>query len=242
MNHTAVLENNQALSKKDKINLKWNLAVSAAIFVLGVSSIAVSAASKTNENFLFEFRYMTLNGTVFTTLISLLVILFSAVQLKTGKLTQSDRLYFFRLSSAVTECIIAVVILMSLLPFVPDNPDILTFDSFTMHIIIPLLSVISFLLNKSPVEYAHPLFRLNCAWLITLYGAVVVTLILLGWIPQDKIPYSFLDLYSHPFTTFFYFGCFIYSFTYILSYLFSIGNKRLSRIWETDAQKPIRPQ
>lgn len=242
MNHNQILNDDRALSKTDKMNLKLNLAISAAVFVLGISSIAVSAASKADENFFFEFRYMTMNGTVFTTLISVIIIILCAVQLKTGRIIQSDRLYYFRLSSAVTECIISVVILLSLLPFVPDNPDILTFDSFTMHIVIPLLSVISFLLNKTPVEFSHPLLRLNCAWLITLYAAVVITLILLGWIPQDKIPYSFFDFYSHPFATFIYFGVFIYSFTYILSYLFSAGNERLSFLWKTEPKKPVRPQ
>ena len=217
----------QSLHPKTRMNIRLNLLFSSLIFLFGTSSVAVTAFSKIEENFFFEFRYMTLNGTVFTTLISLIIVIISLSEIKTGKEWQPKTLYYFRLSSAVTETIIAVVIAMSFLPFVPDNPNILSYDSFCMHVIIPLLSIISFLLNRTAKENLHPLQRLNCSWLITLYAATVITLIVSGLIPQDKIPYSFFDIYTQPVWTLVYFGAFIYSFSYLLSVVFTEWNCKI---------------
>ena len=219
------------LDRRGRWNLRMNLLISTLLVFFGVSSLVVSALSKAEENFFLEFRYMTVNGTVFTTLISLIIAIVCVTQMATGRQLRLRQLSYLRLCSAVTETIIGVVILLSLFPFVPDNPNILTYDSFSMHVIIPLLSILSFLLNRSPVESIHPLLRLNCAWLITLYAAVVIALILGGLIPQEKIAYSFLEFNTRPIGYFIYFGCFIYSFTYVLSFLFTDLNRRISFYW-----------
>lgn len=227
------------MNRRHRLNIGLNLVISALILVLGVSSIIVSAYVKAPENFLFEFRYMTVNGTVFTSIIALMIFILSLAEAITGKAGISDRLYYFRLSSAVTETIIAVVIAMSFFPTVPDSPNILSYESFNMHVIIPFLSIVSFLLNRTPRETMHPLLRLNCAWLITIYAAVVITLILTGALPQDKIPYSFLDFRTGSIWYIVYFGCFIYSFTYVLSFLLTNLNRRVSSFWNGDGKKPI---
>lgn len=230
----------QSLHPKTRMNIRMNLLFSSLIFLFGTSSVAASAFSKIEENFFLEFRFMTLNGTVFTTLISLIMVIISLYEIKTGKEWQPKTLYYFRLSSAVTETIIAAVIGMSFLPFVPDNPDIMTYDSFCMHVIIPLLSIVSFLLNRTPKDDIHPLKRLTCSWLITLYAAIVITLIVTGWIPQDKIPYSFLDIYTQPVWSLVYFGAFIYSFAYLLSVVYTEWNRRIvSR--KRHKQTPVKP-
>lgn len=218
--------NNKQIYRRSK-TIQLDLLLSSLTFILGVSSLTVSALSKMQENFFMEFRYMTVNGTLFTTLISFIIIVVKAAETRKGKTKKQKQLYFFRLCAAVTECIIAVVILLSFFPFVPDSPNLFSFESFTMHIIIPLLTISSFVLNESPVEFSHPVFRLNCTWLITLYAAVVITLIVTGLIPQEKIPYSFLDFHTRPIGYIVCFGIFIYSFTYILSVLLTEGNKRL---------------
>lgn len=224
--------------KRELLNIKLNIMIAGLILFFGVTSIFVSAMSHINENFLFEFRYMTLNGTVFTTLISLITLILSVIQLRRGVNYESTKLYYLRLSSAVTEGIIATVILMSFFPSVPDNPNIFTYDSFCMHVLIPLLAVTSFLLNKSPVAYMSPLSTLNCAWLITLYAIVVISMILGGVIPDEKIPYSFLNFNTQPIYYIFYFGVFIYSFAYVLSFLFAHINRKMAGLW----QNPINSE
>lgn len=227
---------------KRQQNAKWNIAISSLIFLLGTSSLFISVFFKEKENYLFAFRYMTVNGTLFSTLVALIVIILNIAEIKTGRDHGQQRLYFLRLSSAVTEGIIAVVIAMSFFPTVPDNPNILSYDSFSMHVIIPVLSIISFLLNPFPAEHMRPLAHLNCAWLITLYAAVVITLIFIGLIPPNKIPYSFMDFTKSPVWYIVYFGCFIYSFTYVLSFLLSGWNRRVSSKWHPTKRKPISPE
>ena len=227
------------MNSRHRLNIILNLVISSLILILGISSIIVSAYVKAPENFLFEFRYMTVNGTVFTSIIAFMILIVSIIEAKSGKYSIADRLYYFRLSSAITESIIAVVIAMSFFPAVPDSPNILSYESFNMHVIIPILSIVSFLLNRSPRETMHPLLRLNCAWLITIYASIVITLILTGTMPQDKIPYSFLDFRTRSIWYIVYFGFFIYSFTYVLSYIFTNLNKRMSSFWNPNDKKPV---
>ena len=118
------------LDRRGRWNLRMNLLISTLLVFFGVSSLVVSALSKAEENFFLEFRYMTVNGTVFTTLISLIIAIVCVTQMATGRQLRLRQLSYLRLCSAVTETIIGVVILLSLFPFVPDNPNILTYDSF----------------------------------------------------------------------------------------------------------------
>ncbi len=221
------------LTRRGKINARVNLVIAACVFVLGTASVFVSLADKNEADFFLEFRFMTMNGTIFTTLIALITLIVSALELKNKRKSRvvHEKLYYFRLCSAVTETIIAVVVAMSFLPFVPDNPNILTFESFNMHVIIPPLTIFSFLADKTPEKRLSPLLRFNCAWLITCYAVIVITMIVVGWIPQEKIPYSFLDYRTHPIWYMICFGCFIYSFTYVLSFLFTDLNRRISFYW-----------
>ena len=213
-------------------NRRLDLLLSALLFAVGASALVVSAASE-KEGFWLAFRYMTMNGTVFTTLTALFLTIACAAELRTGR-SLRKRLYYFRLCAAVTECIIAAVILLSFFPFVPDKPELLTYDSFCMHVIMPLLTILSFLLNPSPAEWVPPLKRLGCAWLITLYAAVVTALILTGAIPQDKIPYSFMDFRTQPLSYSICIGCFVYSFAYVLSVWLTNGNRRMARLWSIE--------
>lgn len=213
----------------EMLNRRLNLLLSALLFGVGASALAVSALSE-KEEFLMAFRYMTMNGTAFTTLTALILTVACAAELRTGRPFLRRRLYYFRLCAAVTECIIAAVILLSFFPFVPDKPDLLTYDSFCMHVVLPVLTILSFLLNPSPVP-VPPLKRLGCAWLITLYAAVVTALILTGAIPQDKIPYSFMDFGAQPLSYSICIGCFVYSFAYVLSVWLTDGNRRMARLW-----------
>ena len=229
------------LDRRSRKNTRWNLLIASLIFIFGSASVFLSLFDKSEADFFLEFRFMTMNGTIFTTLISLMILIVSAFELRKNRAVISDRLYYFRLSSAVTEIIIAVVIAMSFLPSVPDNPNVFTFPSFTMHVILPVLSVISFLINKTPVRDLNPFRRFNCSWLITLYAVTVITMITVGFIPQEKIPYSFLDFQNHPSWYVIYFGCFIYSLTYLSSFWLTDGNSRMASLWSREQSKPVSP-
>ena len=135
------------------------------------------------------------------------------------------------LISVVTECVIAAVILMSFLPFVPDSPNILKFDSFIMHIVIPILTIISFLIAEPPEEKIKPIMRMNGSALITIYAVVIISLILVGVIPQNKIPYSFLEVNTRPLWYVLLAGAIVYAGSYFLSWGFIEWNRRISDNW-----------
>ena len=98
-------------------------------------------------------------------------------------------------------------------------------------VLIPVLTILSFLLNDSPIGRLSFRQKLRGTWFITLYAAVILTLILTGVIPAEQIPYFFLDVAHMPVTAFL--GCFafIYSVAILLSHLLSGWNRKLSWLW-----------
>lgn len=208
-----------------------NIIICMTISVLGLCSFFISAVEDLNWDFLSDFRYMTIVGTVFTSFVSLLTVAVSVVEIFKMKDINSKRLYFLKLTSVVTESIIAIVIFMSFFPFVPDNPNIFKFDSFNMHVIIPILTILSFLITEPPNIQIKPIMRLNGTALITIYAVVIISLIILGFIPQDKIPYSFLEVNTRPFWYVLLAGIIVYSCAYFLSWAYIAWNKRVTENW-----------
>lgn len=217
--------------RRFKYKKQLNILICITIAVLGLCSYLISVVEDMDWDFLSDFRFMTINGTLFTTVVSAVTVALSIYELAKGKDIDTKKLYYIRLSSVVTECIIAIVILMSLFPFVPDSPDILKFDSFNMHVIIPIMTIISFLITEPPNEKIKPIMRLNGASVITIYAIVIITLIIWGVIPSDKIPYSFLEVNTRPFWYILLAGVIVYSCAYFLSWAFIRWNKRVSDYW-----------
>ena len=205
---------------------RLNLVLCAAVFVLGLCSLAVAVA-RDGAQWPRVFRFMTVIGTLYTTLLSGVVF---AVTLR----NRSDSggfgapLFFLRLCAAVSECVIAIVIILSFLPFIPDDPDIFRFDSFVMHVAIPLLTVISFVLCAPSAGKMTPLTHFNGSWLLVVYSAVMSALIFFGVVPSEDIPYSFLEISSRPLWYVLLSAAIIFGTAYLLSFLLSSANRRLS--------------
>ena len=203
-----------------------NLLLCAAVFVLGLSSLAVAVA-RDGAQWHRVFRFMTVIGTLYTTLLSGVV--FAVTLRRRGDADASDApLFFLRLCAAVSECVIAIVILLSFLPFIPDSPDIFRFDSFVMHVAIPLLTVISFVVCAPPAGEMPPLTHFNGSWLLVVYSAVVTALIITGVMPREDIPYSFLEISTRPLWYVLLSAGIIFGTAYLLSFLLSTANRRLS--------------
>ena len=191
--------------------------------MLGLISLTVAVA-RDGEQWQRAFRFMTVIGTLYTTLLSGVVF---AVTLR--KRDRADTpLFFLRLCAAVSECVIAIVILLSFLPFIPDSPDIFRFDSFVMHVAIPLLTVISFVVCARPAGDMPPLTHFNGSWLLVVYSAVVTALIITGVMPTEDIPYSFLEISTRPLWYVLLSAGIIFGTAYFLSFLLSAVNRRLS--------------
>lgn len=207
-----------------------NMLLCTAVLVLGISAFLVSAMRNQN-NWLTDFRFMTVNGTLYTVLIAGLTAAVSAKEFISHKEIYNSFLYCLRLSSAVTECVITLVIALSFLPFVPDNPEIFRYDSFCMHIAIPLISVVSFLLFETPENKMKPLHHISSIGLIALYAAVMIPLIAAGVIPRRYIPYSFLDIGFQPLWYVLLAGVIVFLSAFLIARLLFWLNQRYEDKW-----------
>lgn len=231
MNAISSAENIEYKVYRFKYKKQLNILISLTISVLGFCSFFISVVRDMNWDFLSDFRFMTINGTVFTSIISLITAVISLAEIIKGEDIKLEKFYFLRLTSVVTESIIAIVILMSLFPFIPDKPNILKYDSFNMHVIIPILTIVSFLIAEPPSDKIKPVMRFNGSALITIYSVIIVSLILWGVIPQSEIPYSFLEVNTRPLWYILLAGVIIYAGAYFLSWGYIELNKKISKSW-----------
>ena len=231
MNAVSSAENIEYKVYRFKYKKQLNILISITISVLGFCSFFISVVRDMNWDFLSDFRFMTINGTVFTSIISLITAVISLAEIIKGEDIKLEKFYFLRLTSVVTESIIAIVILMSLFPFIPDKPNILKYDSFNMHVIIPILTIVSFLIAEPPSDKIKPIMRFNGSALITIYSVIIVSLILWGVIPQSEIPYSFLEVNTRPLWYILLAGVIIYAGAYFLSWGYIELNKKISKNW-----------
>ena len=231
MNAVSSAENIEYKVYRFKYKKQLNILISLTISVLGFCSFFISVIRDMNWDFLSDFRFMTINGTVFTSIISLITAVISLAEIIKGEDIKLEKLFFLRLTSVVTESIIAIVILMSLFPFIPDKPNILKYDSFNMHVIIPILTIVSFLIAEPPSDKIKPIMRFNGSALITIYSVIIVSLILWGVIPQSEIPYSFLEVNTRPLWYILLAGVIIYTGAYFLSWGYIELNKKISKSW-----------
>ena len=231
MNAVSSAENIEYKVYRFKYKKQLNILISLTISVLGFCSFFISVIRDMNWDFLSDFRFMTINGTVFTSIISLITAVISLAEIIKGEDIKLEKFYFLRLTSVVTESIIAIVILMSLFPFIPDKPNILKYDSFNMHVIIPILTIVSFLIAEPPSDKIKPIMRFNGSALITIYSVIIVSLILWGVIPQSEIPYSFLEVNTRPLWYILLAGVIIYTGAYFLSWGYIELNKKISKSW-----------
>ena len=231
MNAVSSAENIEYKVYRFKYKKQLNILISLTISVLGFCSFFISVVRDMNWDFLSDFRFMTINGTVFTSIISLITAVISLAEIIKGEDIKLEKFYFLRLTSVVTESIIAIVILMSLFPFIPDKPNILKYDSFNMHVIIPILTIVSFLIAEPPSDKIKPIMRFNGSALITIYSVIIVSLILWGVIPQSEIPYSFLEVNTRPLWYILLAGVIIYAGAYFLSWGYIELNKRVAKSW-----------
>ena len=213
----------------------FNILLCDAIFILGVLSTIYKA--RYEGGFFTCLREMTVDGTLFTSIVAFLYSAMNHVEMIQDRETNSPVLYYLRLSSSVTEFIILLVVLIGYLPFVPDHPVINRFDMINMHVIIPLLTIISFVFHDPPVGKLSPIQRWNGLIFITLYAVTVMACILTGVIPKNKIPYSFMNFYDNSLLYTLFAVAFIYLIGYLLSWMFSELNRSASWLWLKDVVK-----
>ena len=206
-----------------------NLAVCGLIAVLGITSF-IYIWTHDREGALV-FRWLTVDGTLFTTAIAVFYVAVGIMEISRYTELTSRVVYFTRLSSAVAECIILIVVLISQLPIFSEHMHIFRYDMFNMHILIPILTVASFIMNDSPIGKLSVIQKFRGTWFVTVYAAVVISLIVSDVIRTEQIPYFFMDVKHLPPLSLLGYILFIYCLGYLLSHSLSTLNRKLSWLW-----------
>lgn len=206
-----------------------NLVISAVIVLLGISSFIFGLHLEPRVTI---FRFMTVDGTLFSTFGALIYIIVNIFEIRHNTELTRISVYYIRLSSAVAEMVICMVAFLSHLPFFSRSiPIIDRYDSFIMHAIVPVLTVVSFVLNDSPIGRLNILERLHGTWFVTFYAVVILTLIGTGRIEGKLIPYFFLDIKNNPAWISILSFMIIYGIGYLMGWFLSETNRKLSWLW-----------
>lgn len=219
----------ESLNRRYRMKKRVNLIISVLTAVLGVTSFLYGLRL---EPFPRILRWMTVDGTVFTAVSALLCIAVNLVEIQRNTELTRVSVYYLRLSSAVAESVIFIVVLFSQLPFFSEHISLFDrYDSFVMHVLVPMLCVGSFLINDSPIGSLRPSQRWQGTWFVTCYAATILTLIGTGFLPPELIPYPFLNYRENGWGLFFCAFVFIYGCGYLMSWGISEANRRLSWLW-----------
>ena len=190
------------------------------------------------HNALFDrLRYMTFWGTIFTSIVSFIFGIVCIMEAKKETEVTYSWVYFLRLSSATAEALIFAVVMVGLLPILPDNPDLSSYPGFMMHLVVPSTTVASFLLNDSPVGKPNAAAPLKGMLFVATYGIVMTILFGTGMLGSEKAPYSFLD-FDHTSLRFrlIILVC-VLVVGYAVSWLLMRLNMKLSWIWFYDIKR-----
>lgn len=216
-------------SRKFRQKKLLNIAVCFTVFVLGITSFVYKAHYEGSA--LSCFREMTVCGTVFSSAVSFLYMAISVYELLSDREVEAAPLYYLRLSAATVGFIILIIVLIGYLPFVPAKPVIARYDMINMHVLVPILTLFSFLFNDPPRGKLTPVQRLGGLCFLLLYSVGEIVCILLYIIPEEKIPYFFLNVRHQPLWFTILAIAVIYSLGYLLSWWFSELNRKLSWAW-----------
>lgn len=190
------------------------------------------------HNALFDrLRYMTFWGTIFTSAVSLIFGIVCIAEAAKETEVTARWAYFLRLSSATTELVIFAVVMFGLTPLVPDQPDITSYPGIMMHLVVPTTTVMSFILNDSPIGRPKPPEPLIGTSFVAIYAAVMMTLFGTGTIGSERAPYSFLDFENT--TASFKVKCLagVFAVGYLVAWMMMRLNMKLSWIWFIDIKK-----
>ena len=169
-----------------------NLFVGAMIICMCVFAL-IYMANIDREGILM-LRWMTVDGTLFTLILTLFFFIVNIIEIRRNTELTRRAVYFTRLSSAVAESVIIIVVLISQLPVFPMHMHIARPDMFFMHIAIPLLVIASFTMNDSPIGRLSRAETFYGTSFVTFYAVIILSLIGSGVIKSEYIPYGFLDI------------------------------------------------
>ena len=203
-----------------------NLVISMVIVMIGIVPMYIVFAKKAG---IYALRWLTVDGTLFTMIGSLIFIVVNMYEIVTSEEMTHVPVYFIRLSCAVSEAVIMIVVFIG---FCLGDPSALDeWDEVVTHFIMPVLMVISFITNDSPIGKVKPLMRLNGTWFITIYGLIIIQLFTAEVMPMNMIPYPFLDSTKLPIWMIIGSILIIYIIAYAIATVLYLLNRKLSWLW-----------
>ena len=222
----------RAFSRRYRLKKRTNLALSVLIAALGVSSFLYGLRLEPMPTIV---RWLTVDGALFTTFGAIVFIIVNLVEILRDTEMTLVPVYYLRLSAAVAESVIFIVVLFSQLPVFPEHLPIFDrYDSFVMHVLVPILGAGSFLVNDSPIGRLTPRQCWQGTWFVTYYAVNILTLIATGLLPPELIPYPFLNYRDNGWGVFFAAFVFVYGVGYLMAWKLSKWNGRLSWLWFKD--------
>ncbi len=215
---------------------KANAILCFFIALCGTSAVLYSRFIFNNPLF-DRLRYMTFWGTIFTSAVSLIFGIVCIAEATKETESTARWAYFLRLSSATAELVIFSVVMFGLTPLVPDQPDITSYPGIMMHLVVPITTVMSFLLNDAPIGKPKPLEPLIGTSFVAIYAVVMMILFGTGLIASERAPYSFLDFENTTFA--FKMKCLvgIFAVGYLVAWMMMRLNMKLSWIWFFDIKR-----
>jgi len=224
MSEIVNLKSEKLLQTKKYLNLSMNLLIA----VLGVTSLFV-------KFFMIDgvvaFRAFTVNGNLYTTIVSIVAVVMNLKELFSKKEADNSKMFYFELASAVTEAVIFIVVMIGYLPFFDDDPKITPYHMFCLHLAIPVLAVVRFILFEKPQGVLKPALLLRGSIPIGVYGFGVIIAIKTGILPIRLVPYSFLNFEANFFWYFLFALVVIPSFGYMWAWMFYRLNIKASILW-----------
>ena len=215
-----------------------NMCVSALIVLLGASSFVYGLSLEPSVTI---FRFLTVDGTLFTSTGALVCMVVNLVEIMRRRDIRSKFTYFVRLAMAVAESVIFIVVVFSQLPvFSQHLPMFDRYDSFVMHVLIPIFGVGSFLFNDSPQGKLTFSQRWQGTWFVTFYAVVILSLISSEKLPSELIPYFFLDYRNEGWGIFAFAFVFVYGVAYLMAWGLSEWNRSFNRRQIHDLVRSLR--
>ena len=206
-----------------------NLLVGAMIIAMCV--FALIRMANIDKEGLYMLRWMTVDGTLFTLILTIFFFVVNIVELEKHTELTRKAVYLARLSSAVAESLIFIVVLISQLPIFPMHMHLTRPDMFCMHIAVPILVIASFTMNDSPLGKLSMMETFCGTSFMTFYAVTIVSLIGTSVIKREYIPYQFLDIQAMSAPTIIVTVAVFYIMAYSLSAGLSKMNRKLYWRW-----------
>ena len=216
----------ERITERLRLKKKVNLVISVIIAVLGILTMYMAFIVEVGIS---SFRYLTINGTIFTTIGSLVFIIANIYEYVTKKEVTNVFVYYVRLSCAVTETVIMLVILITWI--MGDVSGLNKWNLVIMHVVIPVLTVSSFITNDAPIGRIPPLKRFYCTAFITVYLIVILCLFCSGTLSMDMIPYSFIDWRTVPVWLIVCYAAVVYIIAFVIATILYLLNRKVSWLW-----------